>query len=737
MLSPCPHRVRPPRALLLCLLLWTGGALAQEAPPSPPANNQTPDDVLRINTELVQTDVMVFDKEGRFVDNLQREQFELRIDDRSQAISFFDRVQAGSADEEAQLAAARGLVSSATEKNPPTVRPLDRGRIIIFFIDDLHLTFESLRRARQTLLSFINGQMGQNDQIAITSTSGQIGFLQQLTDNKMVLRAAIERLNLQPQLIRDTGQPPMTEYLALAIIARHDRDVLNYYVEPLLRQQIPQSVAEEMVRSRAQQILQHSQHLTRNTLYSLDNLARTISPLPGRKLVFFMSDGFLLNTNESDVFDKLSTITNVAARNGVVIYTMDTRGLSVNQTFSAATATPFDPTGRITNASLGENTASQEALRVLAGNTGGRALLNTNALDAAVNKTLKETSTYYLIAWRPETEEQKGGKLHHIEVKIKNRSDLQVQVRRGFLSATKEQAAKGASPVEKRSGKVLTPTEELRAAINSFYPSGTLPMALAVDYLDAPEAGAALNVSMEVPVSALSFTASEGKHRAALDLEGHVYNDRGQVGASFQDHLNVTTDSAEAARQKERAVYYTHQIRLSPGLYQVRIAARDAKSGRTGAATQWIEVPDLKSRTLALSSLLVGESKQDDAAAATGTSSNETQPVATAQLDVARSFARSSRLRFLLFIYNASRGAAGTTAPDVAIQVQVLRDDQPILTTALRKVSTEGVTDLARLPYAAEIPLDKMLAGRYLLHVTVIDRLAKKSASQQLRFAVE
>ncbi len=199
----------------------------------------------------------------------------------------------------------------------------------------------------------------------------------------------------------------------------------------------------------------------------------------------------------------------------------------------------------------------------------------------------------------------------------------------------------------------------------------------------------------------------------------------------------MTTDSAETARKSERAVYYTLQVRLAPGLYQVRVGARDAKSGRTGAATQWIEVPDLKSRNLAMSSLLVGESKQDDAAATATSNTSETQPVATAQLDVARTFARSSRLRFLLFIYNAARGASGTTAPDVAIQVQILRDDQPVLTTALRKVSTEGTTDLARLPYAAEIPLDKMLPGRYLLHVTVIDRLAKKSAAQQLRFAVE
>ena len=32
--------------------------------------------------------------------------------------------------------------------------------------------------------------MGQDDQVAIVSTSGRIGFLQQLTDNRVVLQTA-------------------------------------------------------------------------------------------------------------------------------------------------------------------------------------------------------------------------------------------------------------------------------------------------------------------------------------------------------------------------------------------------------------------------------------------------------------------------------------------------------------------------------------------------------------------
>lgn len=177
-------------------------------------------------------------------------------------------------------------------------------------------------------------------------------------------------------------------------------------------------------------------------------------------------------------------------------------------------------------------------------------------------------------------------------------------------------------------------------------------------------------------------------------------------------------------------------MRLTPGLYQARVAARDAKTGRIGVATQWVEIPDLKSRQLTMSSLLIGESKAT-ASAPKENKEADANAIPEAQLSVARRFSRTSRLRFLTFVYNAARGASGARAPDVAIQIQIMRDDQPILTTALRKITTEGVADITRLPYAAEIPLDTMLAGRYVLQVTAIDRLAKTSASQRVNFEIE
>src|SRR5256885_7936316 len=205
---------------LFCVVLMLAAAASgqqkQEA-------NQTPDqsDVIRVNTELVQTNVVVLDKQGRFVDGLQREQFELRVDGHPQPFSFFERVTAGTAREESLLAAAR----TGTQ---PTVAPAPaatetRGRVIIFFIDDLHLSAQSVDRTRKAIQQFVDTEMGPEDQVAIASPSGQVGFLQQFTDNKSVLRAAVARISHKPYVVADSENIPMTEYTALKV-DQGDRD---------------------------------------------------------------------------------------------------------------------------------------------------------------------------------------------------------------------------------------------------------------------------------------------------------------------------------------------------------------------------------------------------------------------------------------------------------------------------------------------------------------------------------
>jgi hypothetical protein len=210
-----------------------------------------------------------------------------------------------------------------------------------------------------------------------------------------------------------------------------------------------------------------------------------------------------------------------------------------------------------------------------------------------------------------------------------------------------------------------------------------------------------------------------------------VLNDQGKPVARFSDRLNVALYFPKYVGPPRRDLVYNFQSPLAPGLYQVRVAARDNKSGRTGSAMQWIEIPDLASHKLSLSSLLLGETTKDAQML-----KSDSAEVAESTLTVDRRLARSSKLRFMTYVYNAARGADGT-APDVALQIQILRNDQPVVTTSLRKIEPGSAQDLARLPYAAELPLEALLPGRYVLQITAIDRIAKTTVSQRANFEIE
>lgn len=709
--------------------------LLAQTPPAAPAQGQRPprdqpDEIIRVDTELVQTGVTVLDKQGRFVEGLTRDQFELKVDGRAQPVAFFERVTAGSASEEAQIAAARGQSRPAAAGGSAPVGSPDRGRTFFFFVDDLHMTAESVIRARQLILRFVERDMGQNDQAAVTSASNQLGFLQQLTDNKAVLRAAAERLKPLQRAAGDMRPPPMTEYLALAIQERGDRDVLAFYVQALLRESdaMRPDIAEQIVRSRADQILQETVTRTKNTLYGLGSFVRGVSPLPGRKVVYFLSDGFLLRMKDTSVNDQLRRVTDAAARSGVVVYTADARGLVTDPSLDVESGGIFDASGAVARATRNELAAVQEPLRSIAEDTGGRALLSTNAVDVAVAQTVKETSTYYLIAWQPGAADPKGGKFRSVEVSVKGRPDLTVLVQRGFLQSAGEAQMVQAAAAKPAPEKPKTPADELRAAISAPYPVRSLPTALAVNYVDTPKDGVVLTASMSVPYEALGLGGADAKAAAELDVEGHVYNVEGRSGSRFRERLKVApaADGGDAGRR--RSVLYSHQVALAPGLYQVRVAARDAASGRVGSTAQWVEIPDLKAGKLTLGSVQIGE-RPDAKSGPQGAQGF------VGQFDAERRFARGSHLRFLTFVYNAKAGAQGA-APDVVMQIQIFRNDQPVVTDELRKVSAAG-QDFARLAYGAEISLASLSVGRYVLQVTAIDRVAKTSASQRVNFTVE
>jgi VWFA-related protein len=560
-----------------------------------PAPSSEQDDVIRVNTELVQTDVMVFDKKGQFVDGLKAEQFALKVDNKPQTISFFDRVTSAKAGAERNTTGDTATNSA----NTPTSTATNRGRIVIFFIDDLHLALDSLVRTRQALTEFIDHGMGDNDQVAITSSSGQIGFLQQFTNERAALRSAVARLNYKLNPKFDAEKPPMSEYIALRI-REGDEAALNYYVSEMQKQTCTRAAGcpvgvqamRSLVRERAQQIATFTAPAVDSTLIMLEALMRAAAQLPGRKILFMMSDGFYLNDRKTGSIDRIRRITSAAGRAGVVINTLDARGI-ISESLSVTNERPLDEGGWMIGTNIGEVTMSQDGLNALAGDTGGRAFRNTNRPMAEfVEKVLDETANYYLLAWRPDTEEQKRGKFNHIEASIVGRPDLTVRLRTTYFKTVPLPILSLKKKSDKDPEKARE--DDMRLVIDAPVSQHQIPTSLELTLSQMPGVGTQLTATIQISRESLTFDLSDGKQSADLDIGGIFYNDKGKPLNSFVGRLRVFPVPVNASADRRSQAVYAFHAWLPAGLYQVRVGVRDIKSGRLGSAMQWIEIPKVR-----------------------------------------------------------------------------------------------------------------------------------------------
>ena len=706
-------------------LLLTPVTIDRVLAQQPSAQNPA-DDVVRINAELVQTAVTIVDKNGKFVEGLNRGDFELTIDGKPRPINFLDRVTAAS-ERELQLAQRKQIDASAPA--PVAVNANVRGRTIIFYIDDLHLSFSSLHRTRQMIANFLDNEIGRKDSVAIASATGQIGFLQQFTSNKEVLRAALARVNTKPTEERTLGMgsTPMSEFTAMTIESKPDsrqNNVMAVYIEECLKQSGPTTGdrrtamavrlnCERQVRSNARNVLTQRGFATERMYDSLESLMRSSVRLPGRKIVFFVSDGFLSQGGPlgDNLSNKLRQITDAAQRANVVVYSIDARGL-ISGTLDATNNVLPDTNGRMAALDSTEILATQDSLNALAADTGGRALRNQNYFDRWVDKVLDETSNYYLLAWRPSTEDEKGTKFRNVKISVVGRPELTVRAPRGYVDSPQPSEMVHASASEKRQAT------ELQDALTDSYPSNSLPTLLSLTHLNSPANGPLLTSSFQIDGGSLDY-GNDANQPAIVKLAGVILNDKGKVARTFKTQLSV-----KPVRTTEpEGIIYNHRAPLAPGIYQVRAAARDERSGRVGSAMQWIVIPDLSTGQLTLSSLMIGGQVLDD------TKNNDAQ----VQLSVDHRFLRSDHLDYWIFTYNAKRDAKGAT--NLVAETQVLRDGKVVL-NHVQKLRTDS-PDRDRIPHGAALSLKSLTPGSYELRVKIVDALAGTSAAQSTDFFVQ
>lgn len=713
-------------SIIICCALSLGFSQDEKkVPESKTSEVLSDDEILKIGTQLIQTGVAVFDKKGQFVTNLKQEDFQLSVDGKPASISLFE--------ESTQKNAVNQTSTKDSDAGSPTFQSnfsrSANGRNIIFVVDDFHLSFDSNYRTKKLISKFIDQEMSVADTVAIVSPSGKIGFLQQFTSDKTVLRAAVERLVFShDRSAKDYSDPPMSEYEA-QLISRFDQEVTDIFARLEIKNSpgLDIEIAREIVRSRARSILLQAAIISRGTYATLQQVVRNSAPLPGRKIVYFISDGFLLDTANSDSSYQMQRITDAAARANAVIYSFDAKGLEAGFP---------DGTSKSYRVQSGERFELQDGLSLLADKTGGRFIRNTNDLQTGLKNSLEEASQFYLLAWEPATENEKPEKFRKIEVSIKNRPDLKVRVQSGYLNGNLKSSVEKQNETKNERGKKNQATlpiadQQLSRAVSSQISANQLSTSLTLNHLDVAGQGAALIAVMQIKGDALEFVPQGDKAAANVDIVGVVYNSDGKREGYFRQLLTTEGKASQLAESKPSNIGYNYQLKLKPGLYQMRVAARDAKSGRVGSANQWITIPDLSNRKLALSSLILSEQKTEKQK---DSEKNAVAEVGELKFPISadRRFLQTSRLRYLVFIYNA---AQKSNQPDVNIQTKVFHGKETVLTSAVNPITATG-QDFQRLPYIAEFPLDTFLPGQYELEVSVQDRISKTNTVQRVFFEV-
>lgn len=697
------------------------------------------DEVVRVNTDLVQTDVMVFDKQGKFVPGIRPDQFAVTVDGQAQSLAFFEQISAGTTQEQQQLATVRsaGRPSGTTSPDART-GAISRGRIVIFFVDDLHLSVDGLSRSRKALQQFIDHEMTDDDQVAIASSSGQIGFLQQLTDNQTVLHAAVARLGYRKNGEAYAGKTRISEFAAAQIADHNDKRLYAYLMDSVKNEQqmgpgnrngdhrvAAAYAAKPMLDNRINQINNDSRRQAGYTLDALQALVRSSAALPGRKLLFFLSDGFPFDVRDTRNHDHLERITAAATASGAVFYSVDMRGAYLDSGVSAASNDMADGSSRLAGLQTIETQSTRELMNQLAEGTGGRLIANSNKVGDDIRRAVAETGEYYLLAWTLSPEQITDARLR-VKVTIKDRPDLRVRMRsQNVVAAASTTTA--AKPTKDAKVKTLAadPNVQLLSALGSVYPQLEIPVLMSVGYVGGAGSDLSLRISMQIDRgSLLAHPEAAGPEPAKLDVVGAAVDDRGVI-VTFKQTVTVgVTDTAHSD-----PVVWHQQLKVPPGLYQVRVAVRESATGRTGSANQWIEAPAPTDGKLAVSSIFLAE-REPEAVSANAPARGP----APVTVDVDHKFNRASVLRFQAYVYNAMR--TGTEQPEVTLAAEILRDGQPVMSIAPNPLPVPGASATS-LPYWAEFALDQLRAGRYVLQINATDQRSNTTAAQRIKFTVE
>jgi len=708
------------QAFFLTLLLLASTWAQNPAAPVKPPQTVNEDDVVRITANLVQLDVTVTDRDGRQVKDLKSEDFEIREEGRTQQITNFSYIEVSPESSIIRPGEKRSGAPRTPQPPVPSQLPANQVRRTIgILVDGGAMSFGSVGAVRDSLRKFVDEQIEPGDLVGIFPTRAGNRLLQQFTTNQNQLALAVSRLVWLPSSENsiDVFEP-----------ARRDFEFTQ------LRKDVTRSSPANDLKSPERERAEYfdTKPLDPPIIPALRFLISDMRKLPGRKSIVLFSGGLPIYTKAIRA-DPVRTarllrlVADYANRSGVVIYTVDARGL-VNADYIGADEDIEISDNRTTALRNGRARwlfESQNGLNYLAEKTGGYFAHNNNDLGKGLRRALEEQRGYYLIGYRPSEDTFKEGVrgFRKLEVKLK-RPGLRVRTRDGFIGVTDE-----ALQVPKRQG---TADSSLYRALASPLASTDIPVRLTPVFGQDAKGNSFLRALLHINTQGINFVdEGNGSKRLKLDVAAVTFGQDGRVIDEFtRTHtVHIPTEALAFVRQNG-LVYSTDTPVKAAGAYQFRIVVRDADSKKFGSATQFVEIPDLRKDLLSLSSLVLTEADPGNRQALPPAASAESalSLIQSASNPAVRRFRPGMVLSYAYLIYN-SQFASEKRKPQITTQLRLFHEGQEVFTSPESAFDPGQQTDLARISSVGVLTLSPaLMAGDYVIQITVKEEAAGNKA---------
>jgi VWFA-related protein len=675
-----PRLSKPVAALLVVILM--GSSLPSQT-----------DYTVHAETELVLVNVTVRDKSGNVVRDLKPENFQIKEDGKSQQIVSFD-IENTDALPALDGAQAKPLENSAAPSPTADKQQLaaavefkDR-RLIVLFFDLSGMEPDEIDHSVTAATNYVDKQMAPSDMVSIVSLGSSLQVNQDFTADHALLKKALQALNPGTGQGFEEGSTGTTEGTP-DTGGSFTADDTEYNI-----------------------------FNTDRRLEALRSIAERLSHVQQKKSLIYFSSGIDRTGIENE--SELRAATNAAVRANLAFYTMDIRGLQAlvaggeAQNASLRGTSPYS--GQSTLNALNSNFTTQETLVTLAADTGGRAFLDSNDFSKVFKGVQEDTSTYYVLGYHS-TNPARDGRYRRITVSL-NRPGVKVEYRRGYYA-----------PADYQHSTKEDRERQLEEELNSDLPATDLPLYLAAGYFRIGDNKFFVPISLAVPGSQIPFTSGSNQDKATLDVIGlAVDSNKRQVG-DMRDTVKLAVNTSADVRRKN--VQYDNGFTLLAGKYHLKFVVRENQSGRMGSFETDIEIPDLRTRPLKMSSVVLASQIQP-----AKKTRNNSNPLVRDGSEIVPSvthvFSTGQHLYLYYEVYDPGHEGQGKgkskASNDSGIRlltnIALFQGKVKTYESPLQEVKELNARDRGAAVFQLDVPLAQLKPGFYTCQVNVVDDAA-------------